>query len=86
MIHFGPNSMPRLALLCARNLDSKLAYGMDWSAFDSTIPPKLIRIVFGLLERLIEWPSEEVKYKKYRNVFDYVKNYFIYTPLMFPDG
>lgn len=54
-------------------------YGLDFSKFDSTVPRKLIEIVFSILAT---WYTEEDR----KNLgWDAIVRYFIYTPIVMPN-
>lgn len=68
--------------LAARALtitNSGLRYGLDFSKFDSSVPPWLIDIAFRILGT---WFEECEK----GPAWDTIVNYFIHTPIIMPDG
>lgn len=65
----------------------------DYSSYDSTIPAWLIRRVFALLKRKFDftktWNGSELidsDPNEYENMYRYVVNYFINTPIRNMDG
>jgi hypothetical protein len=66
--------------------------GVDFSAFDSSVPSFLIKIAFDILHRNINWdewngkPVSKSQKRKWRNVWDNMVWYFINTPVLMPDG
>lgn len=65
--------------------------GCDWSSFDSNVPAWMIRDAFGILEANLDWSgvydSWGVTKPRYlRNLWRAAVNYFIDTPVKYPDG
>nr|UMQ74218.1 RNA-dependent RNA polymerase [Helianthus annuus leaf-associated partitivirus 3] len=67
-------------------------YGIDFSAFDSSVPAWLIRVAFRILKKNVEWetwngkPVSKRDRQKWRNVWDAMVWYFINTAILMPDG
>jgi hypothetical protein len=67
-------------------------HGLDFSAFDSSVPSWLIRVAFDILHQNIDWehwrgkPVSKRNRQKWRNVWDGMVWYFINTPILMPDG
>ncbi|CAJ31886.1 RNA-dependent RNA polymerase [Ophiostoma partitivirus 1] len=67
-------------------------YGLDFSSFDTKVPPWLIRVAFNVLRQNVAWDTFEGKpvskrdRQKWRNVWDAMVWYFINTPILMPDG
>lgn len=89
----GENLLYRLRKL----LQKDFGYGAasiqtDISNFDRDIPVWLLEQAFRVLEALLNfsvWEGVKVApavEKRYRRWFEYVKEYFINTPVMLPDG
>lgn len=53
---------------------------VDWSSFDGSVSPDLIRIAFGVLQQNFKFDRET------RNLWKFLISYFIYTPIVFPNG
>lgn len=63
------------------------AYSLDMSQFDATISRQLIHIAFKILRTWFECDDvEPVSGKTVGQIFDLIENYFIYTPIVMPDG
>jgi hypothetical protein len=52
--------------------------GLDWSRFDSTVPRFLIRFAFGIIKKAYG--------AEFEGVLEMIEHYFIFTPIMMPDG
>jgi hypothetical protein len=67
-------------------------HGLDFSAFDSSVPAWLIRTAFDILHQNVDWlnwrgkPTTKRSRQKWRNVWDGMVWYFINTPILMPDG
>ena len=69
---------------------------MDWKGYDSTIPAFLIRDAFTILEGMLDFKTLDIlgrkhhlsdeKAERFRNLFHWLKNYFIHTKIMLPDA
>lgn len=72
--------------------EGQTMFGTDFSAFDTTIPPFLIRMAFQIIHDSIDfesWKGKPVSHRnrqKWRNVWDGMVWYFINTPILMPDG
>lgn len=72
--------------------DGEILHGLDFSAFDSTVPPWLIHVAFDILHKNVDWlnwrgkPTSKRSRQKWKNVWDGMKWYFINTPILMPDG
>lgn len=72
--------------------EGKELYGLDFSAFDTKVPPWLIHVAFDILHHCLDWdnygnvPSSKKWKQKNKNLWDAVKWYFINTPILMPDG
>ncbi|APG78263.1 RdRp [Hubei diptera virus 18] len=76
MAHGGMNSINDMLL---RNRGCKYVIS-DWSKFDKTIPPWLIRDAFHILEKLIDFESlPRPAYQRRR--FKKIVDYFVETPI-----
>lgn len=91
--------MPNLLKWCLTDLRSNgwKNISIDWSQFDTTIKRQLIEIAFCIIESKIDFdvvvkPGEddfilgEKKTERMKRVFTFVKNYFINTKMMLPNG
>lgn len=58
-------------------LNSNIRMSLDFSSFDSTVHPFLIDTAFDILSSWFSDCKEE---------FEIIKRYFIYTPILMPDG
>lgn len=67
-------------LLNEIGLKSAYYYELDYSQFDSSISERLIRMAFSIIHDSFDMDSEEEK------AFNIVVDYFIHTPMLFPDG
>lgn len=72
-------------------------YGLDFSKFDSSLPAWLIELGFDVLEACIDFESPiskkhaEVKPSRYeiikrRKSWEFIRRYFVKTPILFQDG
>lgn len=63
------------------------AYSTDVSSFDSSISSKLISVAFNILKTWFDFsmiePTTSVPYEV---IWDQIVQYFIYTPIVMPDG
>lgn len=98
-VHFGERAMPRLAQMMMGGLnthDESAEITTDWSSFDATIPCWLINTAFEII-----WDSFDNQFayhegaavyggpvmeEKNRLLFHWVKEYFLKTKIMLPDG
>lgn len=77
--------------LCSLRKKHAKWLGLDWSAYDSTIPPWLIRDAFGILREQFDfsqyndWGKPTDPHTLPR-LWDRIVEYFINTPVKFPDG
>lgn len=63
------------------------AYGLDYSKFDASLPRFLIHIAFKILRTWFdEEQIEPVTGLTVGLIFDKIENYFVYTPIVMPDG
>lgn len=62
-------------------VNSGVRYGIDFSSFDATICPALIRMAFSVLESF--FPEKDEGEQK---VWETIIDYFINTPILMPDG
>lgn len=63
------------------------AYSLDMSQFDASISNQLIHIAFRILKTWFDLEQvEPVTGKTVREIFDLTEKYFIYTPIVMPDG
>lgn len=63
------------------------AYSLDMSQFDATISASLIHIAFKILRTWFDVDEvEPVTGKTVDQIFDLIEQYFIYTPIVMPDG
>lgn len=63
------------------------AYSLDYSQFDASISSQLIDIAFKILGTWFDMDDvEPVTGKTVREILDITKKYFIYTPIVMPDG
>ena len=56
-------------------------YGTDYSKYDSTIPAKVIRYCFDVLETWFDLSDPDA-----RRAWEIIREYFIYTPIVMHDG
>lgn len=59
---------------------SSFYYELDYSQFDSSISRQLIKMAFSIIRDSFDMTDEDAK------VFNLIENYFIYTPVLMPDG
>lgn len=62
-------------------VNSPIRYGVDFSGFDSSISPNLIRMAFNVLKTY--FPTMDMEHT---GVWNMVIDYFINTPIIMPDG
>lgn len=89
IIHFGEKSMQKLASHFMKNLDGhtdKKEITLDISEFDKHIPTWLISDAFDILWNSFEQNKNRKKQAKKRKIFEWLKDYFINTPIMLPNG
>ncbi|GMK36925.1 MAG: RdRP [aquatic viral metagenome] len=58
---------------------SQIQFCMDWSKFDSTVPRKLLRVIFDYLKT---WFVDQESQRK----VEIVKDYFLHSGILMPDG
>jgi hypothetical protein len=72
--------------------DGESLHGLDFSSFDTGVPPWLIRVAFDIIRQNVDWlnwrgkPTTKRTRQKWRNVWDGMIWYFINTPILMPDG
>lgn len=72
--------------------EGEILHGLDFSSFDTSVPPWLIHVAFEILHQNVDWlnwrgkATSKRSRQKWRNVWDGMKWYFINTPIMMPDG
>jgi len=72
--------------------DGEYLHGLDFSCFDTTVPPWLIHVAFDILKGCLDFEFNGVEKqtargsRKLGNLWNAVKWYFINTPIMMPDG
>jgi len=72
--------------------EGETLYGLDFSAFDSSVPAWLIRVAFNILKQNVNFATFEGKpvgkrdAQKWKNVWDAMVWYFVSTPILMPDG
>jgi hypothetical protein len=66
-------------MLAIRN--AGVFYSLDFSGFDSSIPPELVSFAFGVLKTHFRTFTEDEQ-----KSWDKVVDYFIHTPIMMPNG
>jgi len=72
--------------------EGEILHGLDFSAFDTSVPPWMIHTAFDILHQNVDWetwhgrPVSKRNRQKWRNVWDGMKYYFINTPILMPDG
>lgn len=64
----------------SRLSSKRYQYGFDFSGFDSSVMPKLISRAFAVLRTWFD-STPEVDH-----LFKLVENYFVFTPIVMPDG
>lgn len=97
-------SLPNGPMLCGKSSqrlytewsvhckEGEKLHGLDFSAFDSSVPAWLIRVAFDILHQNVDWlhwrgkPTTKRSRQKWRNVWDGMVWYFINTPILMPDG
>ncbi|QJQ28889.1 RNA-dependent RNA polymerase [Botrytis cinerea partitivirus 3] len=97
-------SLPNGPMLCGKSSqrlytewivnyrEGEKLHGLDFSAFDSSVPQWLIRTAFDILHQNVDWlnwrgkPTTKRSRQKWRNVWDGMVWYFINTPILMPDG
>jgi len=63
------------------------AYSLDMSQFDATISKQLIHIAFKILRTWFNGDDvEPVSGKTVNEIFSLIEKYFVYTPIVMPDG
>jgi hypothetical protein len=66
---------------------SKWAYSIDYSGFDSSIHPRLIKEAFNILRSWFDLEQvEPISGKTIGDIFRCVEWYFIHTPIVMPDS
>lgn len=90
--------MERLQQLLGRDMESNslTAFGLDWKTFDANMPAWLLDICFDVLEKMIDFSTMTVrderinftddKASEYKRAFNFVRQNFIHTKIMLPDG
>jgi len=77
---------------CANLREGETLYGLDFSAFDTSVPAWIIKLAFDILRQNINFetfdgkPVSKQEAQKWRNVWDGMVYYFINTPILMPDG
>jgi len=98
-VHFGPDAMPRLMKVLSSSLcghDEAAEVTLDWSQFDATIPCWLINEAFQIIWECFDnkfafhegenvFGGEKME-EKNRLLFNWLREYFIKTKIMLPDG
>lgn len=70
----------KLAAQMTAMLNAHAKYGLDMSRFDATISRPLIIMAFQILGSNFDWTRSS------KEDWDKVRNYFIHTPILMPDG
>jgi hypothetical protein len=89
---YGKSSQRLYTEWIAGQREGEYLHGLDFSAFDTSVPAWLIHVAFSVLHRNVEWmtwrgtPTTKRSRQKWRNVWDGMKWYFINTPILMPDG
>lgn len=78
-LEMANGGMSAISDLLSRNPNSKYVVS-DWSKFDKTVPPWLIRDAFFIVERMIDFDSIGAHYHN-RNRFKKIVDYFVETPI-----
>jgi len=77
---------------CCNLREGETLYGIDFSSFDTKVPPWLIRVAFDILRQNVNFETFDGKQvgkedaQKWKNVWDAMVWYFINTPILMPDG
>jgi len=98
-VHFGEGAMPRLAQLLMGGLSDQTESAevtLDWSSFDSSIPSWLIKEAFDILHDCFDDSYADVDgtavyggavmVEKNSQLWKFIVEYFIKTPIMLPNG
>lgn len=90
---FGSNIIPRIYdTISKRYPRSYWTLRTDISKFDTSVHAFMIKIAFQIIEANIDFdhwdgvPLTQAQKKRWGRVWDYVKYYFTYTPIMSPSG
>lgn len=84
---FASTSMNLGTKLVVASYHCEWAYSLDMSHFDSTISSGLIHEAFNILKTWYDpHEIEPVSGKSVKELFDVIEKYFIYTPIVMPDG
>lgn len=73
-------------------IDGENLHGLDFSAFDTQVPPWLIYTAFEILARNIDFEhvgtaeASQRQRQEMRNIWNAIQWYFINTPILMPDG
>lgn len=62
------------------------AYSMDMSSYDATIAKSLIEYAFWIISTWFDLDQEILDGWKVRDLLDRIQHYFIFTPIVMPDG
>jgi hypothetical protein len=66
---------------------NQFAYSTDYSGYDATISKEMIYIAFQILETWLDLDGIEPETgESYSSIWSKVKRYFVYTPIVMPDG
>jgi len=98
-VHFGHDSMPRLAHMMMQGLADDfecVEVTNDWSAFDSSIPKWLMDDAFDIIWDSFDnsWTAHDgqlihggdIMIEKNLKLYNFIKSYFMFTKLMLPSG
>ena len=90
---FGNNVIPRLRLLMMKTYPKgHVALRTDFSAFDTTVHTMTLEYAFEIFREMVDittydgvklYPAQQ---KRWTRVFEFVKEYFVNTPIMTPQG
>jgi hypothetical protein len=61
-------------------LNAHCRYGFDMSRFDASVSPRLIKMAFAVLSHNFDLSPQK------RREWNMVRDYFIHTPILMPDG
>nr|QKO02081.1 RNA-dependent RNA polymerase [Macrophomina phaseolina partitivirus 2] len=88
----GKSSQRLFSEWLANYKEGEILHGLDFSAFDTHVPPWLIHVAFDILKQNIDFeydgnvPNTKKGQIKLSNLWNAVVWYFINTPILMPDG
>lgn len=84
---FGVSTLELGSRLRNSSYHNRYAYSTDYSGYDATIPPSLIKVAFNILATWFDLDQlEPTSGVKYDVIYSLIKDYFLNTPIVMPDG